>query len=102
MNVGPVITGVSPASGACGAVDLAITLTGAGFNNATQVTFLRNNAPDTTITTSLVSVSPDGAQATLSVSIATGALTGVRVVKITTPLGASTAVGTGANLFTVQ
>jgi YD repeat-containing protein len=102
VSVSPVITDVSPATGVRGATGLAVTLTGAGFSDATQVTFLRNNVTDTTITTSLVSVSPDGTQATLSLSIATGAVTGARVVKITTPMGASTVVGTGANVFTVQ
>ena len=102
VSFGPVITSVSPAAGALGAVGLAVTLTGAGFNDATQVTFLRNNVPDTTISTTLVSVSPDGTQATLQLSIASGALTGARVVEITTPSGASTVVGTGANIFTVQ
>jgi YD repeat-containing protein len=102
VGLGPVISGVSPAAGARGAAGLTVTLSGAGFTGATQVTFLRNNAADSTITNSLVSVSPDGTQATLSVSIASGAVTGDRVVQISTPSGASTVVGTGANVFTVQ
>jgi YD repeat-containing protein len=102
VGLGPVISGVSPATGARGASGLTVTLTGAGFTGATQVTFLRNNAADSNITNSLVSVSPDGTQATLSVSIASGAVTGDRVVQISTPSGASTVVGTGANVFTVQ
>ena len=102
VSLGPVITGVSPANGARGATGLTVTLTGAGFTGATQVTFLRNNAADTTVTNSLVSVSADGAQATLSLSIASGAITGDRVIQMTTPNGASTVVGTGANVFTVQ
>ena len=102
VSLGPVITGVSPANGARGATGLTVTLTGAGFTGATQVTFLRNNAADTTVTNSLVSVSADGAQATLSLSIASSAITGDRVIQMTTPNGASTVVGTGANVFTVQ
>jgi hypothetical protein len=102
VSLAPAVTGVSPASGARGATGLTVTLTGAGFTGATQVTFLRNNAADTTITNSLVSVSADGTQATLSLSIASGATTGDRVIQITTPNGASTVVGTGANVFTVQ
>ena len=93
---------MSPATGARGAAGLAVTLAGAGFNDATQVTFRRDNAPDATVTATLVSVSPDGTQATLSVSIASGAATGARVVTIMTPAGTSTVVGTGANVFTVQ
>jgi len=102
VNIGPVITAVSPATGARGATGLAVTLAGAGFTDATLVTFLKNNVADSTVTATLVSVSPDGTQATLSVSIASGATTGPRVVKITTPADASTVVGTGANVFTVQ
>ena len=102
VSLAPVVTSVSPATGARGATGLSVTLTGSGFTGATQVTFLRNNAADSTITNSLVSVSPDGTQATLSVSIAGGAVTGDRVVQISTPNGASTVVGTGANVFTVQ
>lgn len=102
VSLAPVITGVSPANGARGVTGLTVTLTGAGFTGATQVTFLRNNAADSTITNSLASVSADGTQATLSVSIAGGATTGDRVIQITTPNGASTGVGTGANVFTVQ
>jgi YD repeat-containing protein len=102
VSLAPAITAVSPAAGARGATGSTVTLTGAGFTDATQVTFLRNNAADSTITNSLVSVSPDGTQATLSLSIASGATTGDRVIQITTPNGASTVVGTGANVFTVQ
>ncbi|HMH50633.1 MAG TPA: IPT/TIG domain-containing protein [Candidatus Acidoferrum sp.] len=102
ISFGPVITGVSPAAGTRGVVGLAVTLTGAHFTDGTQVTFLRNNVPDTTITTSIVSISPDGTQATLGLSIASGAPTGDRVVGITTPAGTSTVVGTGTNVFTVQ
>jgi hypothetical protein len=102
VSLAPAITAVSPAAGARGATGLTVTLTGAGFTDATQVTFLRNNAADSNITNSLVSVSPDGTQATLSVSIASGAIVGDRVIQITIPNGASTVVGTGANVFTVQ
>ena len=96
------ITGVSPSAGARGAFNLTVTLTGAGFNDATQVTFLRNNVADTTISVVLTGVNPDGTQATLSIAIASGAVTGARVVDITTSAGTSTVVGTGANVFTVQ
>ena len=102
LGVGPVITGVSPSAGARGAFNLTVTLTGAGFNDATQVTFLRNNVADTTISVVLTGVNPDGTQATLSIAIASGAVTGARVVDITTSAGTSTVVGTGANVFTVQ
>jgi len=39
---------------------------------------------------------------TVELAIAPGATPGLRVVRITTPAGQSTAVGTGGTLFTVQ
>lgn len=101
VSLAPVITSVSPAAGVHGATNLTVTLTGV-FNDATQVTFVRNNAVDTLTTASIVSISPDGTQATLQVSIAAAAAIGDRVVRITTPAGTSTIVGTGSNVFTVQ
>ena len=97
----PVVTAVSPAAGAPGAT-ATLTLSGAGFIGATAVTFLRNNAADTTITVTSFSVNVDGTQATVDITIGAGASLGARVVQITTPGGSSTAAGTGGNLFTVQ
>jgi hypothetical protein len=102
VTLAPLITGVSPASGTHGTT-VSVTLTGVGFSDATAITFLRNNAPDSTISTSLVSVNAGGTQATLQVVLATSAPAGVRVVQITTPANTSTPMGTtGVNLFTVQ
>lgn len=97
----PVVTGVTPATGAPGTT-LTLTLTGAGFSGATSLTFLLNNASDGAITVAPLAVTPAGTQATADVTIAPGAALGPRVLQITTPAGSSTAVGTGANLFTVQ
>ncbi len=97
----PVVTAVSPPTGAPGATT-TLTLSGAGFTGATAVTFLTNNAADTTITVTSFSVNVDGTQATVDVTIDAGAPLGARVVQITTPGGSSTAAGTGGNLFTVQ
>lgn len=97
----PVVTAVSPATGAPGASG-TLTLSGAGFTGATAVTFLLNNAADTTITVTSVSVNVDGTQATVDITIDGGAPLGARVVQIATPGGSSTAAGTGGNLFTVQ
>jgi len=102
VTLAPLITGVSPASGTHGTT-VSVTLTGVGFSDATAITFLRNNAPDSTLSASLVSVNAGGTQATLQVVLATSAPTGVRVVQITTPANTSTPMGTtGVNLFTVQ
>jgi len=98
----PVITSVSPATGAPATPSLAVRVLGAGFDGATTVSFLRNNAADPNITVVTFSVSPDGTEVNLEIAIAAGAAVGARVIRITTPAGSSTAGGTGGNLFTVQ
>ena len=101
VAVAPVVTAVTPATGARGAT-FTLTLSGSGFGGATAVAFLRNNATDPAITVSNLVVSADGTQATVDIAIDASAPLGARVVRITTPGGSSTAVGTGGNLFTVQ
>jgi YD repeat-containing protein len=101
VSVAPVVTGVAPATGDRGAA-LPVTLTGVGLTDATSVEVLQNNAPDSAITVTNLSVSADGTQATVDLAIGAGATVGPRVVRITTPAGSSTAAGTGGNLFTVQ
>lgn len=98
----PVITSVTPSSGARGVAGLSVMLTGDGFTGATSVSFQLNGSNDANLSVTDLAVSPDGTQATFTLAIASGALPGPRVVRITTPSGASTAVGTGSNLFTVQ
>jgi YD repeat-containing protein len=102
VTLGPLVTGVAPATGTRGTT-VSVTLTGVGFSDATAVTFLRNNVSDSTISASLVSVSAGGTQATLQVILAMNAPIGVRVVQVTAPANTSTPMGTtGMNLFTVQ
>jgi YD repeat-containing protein len=102
VSVGPIITGVSPAVVANGATAISVTLTGSAFQDATQVTFLRNNAPDTSVAASLVNVSADGTQAIVSVSVVPNSTLGARVMQITTASGTSTPLGIGMNVLTVQ
>jgi hypothetical protein len=66
------------------------------------VQVLRNNAADPALTVTGVTVSADGTQATVDITIDAAAAAGSRVVRITTPAGSSTVAGTGGNLFTVQ
>lgn len=98
----PAVTIVSPATGAPATPSLAVRLLGAGLGDATAVSFLRNNAPDPDISVVTFSVSPDGTELDVEIAIAVGAPLGARVVRITTPTGASPADGTGGNLFTVR
>jgi hypothetical protein len=49
-----------------------------------------------------LTASPDGTQATATISIGASAALGGRVMRITTLDGTSTAAGTGGNIFVVQ
>lgn len=98
----PVIIAVSPSTGLRGVAELSVLVTGAGLTGASSVSFQLNGSNDANLSTSNLTVSPDGTEAALILSIAVGATPGARVVRITTPAGASTAVGTGGNLFVVQ
>ncbi len=102
ISVAPVITALSPSSGARGATNLTVTLTGSGFTGASGLNFLLSNVADTNITVSSLIPSGGGTQATAVISIASGAAVGGRVVQILTPSGNSTKAAIGGNVFTVQ
>lgn len=102
VTLQPLITSVTPSSGLQGAAGLSGLLQGAGFTNATDVSFQLNGSDDPNLSVTNLSVSPDGAEATLSLSIASGAVLGPRVVRISAPTGISTAAGLGGNVFTVE
>jgi len=102
VTLQPVITSVTPSSGARGVAGLSVLLAGAGITGATSVSFQLNGSNDANLSLTDLAVSPDGTQATFTLAIASGAVPGPRVVRITTPGGTSTASGTGSNLFTVQ
>ena len=98
----PVVTAVSPAAASRGASDLSVTISGAGFSEATSLSFLLKNATDSDITVTNLASNADGTQVTAVISIAASALIGPRVVQVVTPSGISTAAGTGGDLFSVQ
>ena len=102
VTLQPVITSVTPSSAARGVAGLSVLLTGAGITGATSVSFEFNGSHDANLSVTDLAVSPDGTQATCTLAIASGAVPGPRVVRITTPGGTSTASGTGGNLITVQ
>ncbi|MGH7341147.1 MAG: RHS repeat domain-containing protein, partial [Candidatus Rokuibacteriota bacterium] len=85
----PVITSVSPATGPPGTPSLAVRLLGAGFDGATVVSFLRNNASDASITVVTFTVIADGTEINAEIAIAPGAALGPRVIRITTPAAMS-------------
>lgn len=96
----PVVLGIIPASGRVGSA-VSVTVTGTAFTGATSLTFERNGSLDSSLTTSNLAVSPDGTTATATATIASGATTGPRVVRIAVPGATSTAAGVGSNVFTV-
>lgn len=102
IAIEPIITSVTPSTGSRGVTGLSVVLVGAGFTGANSVSFQLNGSNDPNLTVADLTVSPDGTQTTFTLAIASGAATGPRVVRITTPAGISTTAGTGGNLFTVQ
>lgn len=102
VTLQPVITSVTPSSGTRGVAGLSVLLAGTGMTDATSVSFQLNESDDANLSVTGLAVNPDGTQATFTLAIASGAVPGPRVVRITTPGGTSTAFGTGGNLFTVQ
>src|SRR3990167_10902011 len=66
----PVITALTPASGAAGTLSLVLTLTGAGFTGATVVDVFLANALDPAITVSALAVDGTGTTATVELAIA--------------------------------
>lgn len=102
VNVGPVITSVSPATGVRGQTAIALRIEGAELANASALTFRLNNAADPTITVIDFVIDPDAGGADVTIAIAPGAPLGSRVIQVVTPTAASTPIGTTGNRFTVQ
>jgi hypothetical protein len=99
---GPAILTVAPATGPVGGTNLAVTLTGANFQGATAVRFLRNGSVDTTLTATGVTPAGNGTSLTCTLAIGGSAPTGARVVQVVSPQGTSTVFDLGTNRFTVS
>ena len=102
VSRGPVVTAVSPNTGAQGSSNLPVSLSGANCQGASAIRFLRNGATDSSLTASTVSASGDGTSVNFSLTIGGSAGTGPRVVQVVTPQGTSTNFDLGTNGFTVQ
>jgi RHS repeat-associated protein len=100
LIAGPAITSLSPTNGVQGET-LTLAVTGTNLSGAIALGFLKDGAADPDITASGITVDSAGATLTASVTIASGATRGSRVVTVTTPGGTSSSTGTGANTFTV-
>ena len=101
LRVAPVVTGVTPPSGARGET-VRVTLTGAGLEGVTHVEILAGNTVDPALTTTELTLAGGGHEATLDVHIAADAGVGPRVVRVVTPTATSGATALGDNLFTVR
>ena len=102
VSLAPLITSVAPAAATHGSANLTLTMTGSGLAGAIGLELLLNQVPDTAITIANLTAMPDGAQVTAQISIPATVVLGARVVRIHTSAGATTAGGTGGNVFTVQ
>ncbi len=97
----PLITAVTPASVARGATNLGLVLTGKGLANPTALAFLLNGVADTAITSTGLTATPDGTQASVTISVASTAAIAGRVLQMTAGGASSTPAGTGANVLQV-
>ena len=102
VSLEPLITSVSPAAATRGSANLTLTMTGSGLAGALGLDLLLNQVADTAITVTNLIATADGTQVTAQISITATAVPGPRVVRIRAAAGATTAVGIGGNVFTVQ
>ena len=97
---GPVITVVSPGTGAQGTT-VHLILTGLNFSGATQLVFVLDGHPDTALTVGSLNVNGAGDELTADVTIALAATPGPRVIVVKTTSRNSTAANIGNNVFEV-
>ena len=81
---------------------MSVTISGGNFHRASAVPLLKDGLPDTTVTWSGVTVSPDGTSVTATLTISSAATTGARVLQVVSSHGRSSNLNLGANVFTVQ
>jgi len=101
VSLAPVITAVAPIDAPAGTTGLELTIIGSGFTDATAVSFHRNGVRDPDMTATNLVVNAEGTEAIVDVSVAPDAAPGLRVVRVTTPVGISTAASTNGNLFSI-
>jgi YD repeat-containing protein len=98
---GPAIGAVVPSAGVVGATGLPVTVTGANFQGATAIRFMRNGNADATLTAASLVPAGEGSSLAFTLTIGGSAALGPRVVQVITPQGTSSAFDIGTNLFTV-
>lgn len=98
----PALLSTAPAWAAPGATNVPLTLIGSALGGATSVEFfLNDDAPDSSVTSTNLSVGADGVNLSASVSINSNAAPGLRTVAVTTPAGRSTTASSQGNRFFV-
>lgn len=102
VTTGPAISSISPGSIARGAT-VTLTINGANLAGASALRFINSSgAIDAAITASSLTVNADGTQLTATVTVSSGAATGIRVVVVTATAGTTRAVTAGPNTMTIQ
>lgn len=101
LRLAPVILAVSPSAVSRGDT-LRLTLTGAGFENATRLEFWTAAGSDAAIATTDLAISADGREATADIAVSHDAAAGPRVVRIFTPVGLSGQAVPGENIVIIR
>jgi YD repeat-containing protein len=101
-TTGPAISSISPSSIARGAT-VTLTINGANLTGASAVRFSNSSgAVDSAISATNLTVNGSGTQLTATVTVASTAAIGMRVVIITATTGTTLPVAAGANTITIQ
>jgi YD repeat-containing protein len=102
-TTGPVTRSISPATFTHGAA-VPITITGQNLGGVSRILFLpaSTGAPDTTITITNISTSPDGQTLTFTATSTAGTIVGTDVIQVTTPNGSTPVTNLGNNVMQIQ
>jgi len=84
----PTILSVTPASGTAGTT-VSLALVGSDLGGASKIEFYLNGTPDPNITATTLQATPQGDGLTAAVTLAPGAVAGLRTVVVITPGGPS-------------
>jgi hypothetical protein len=101
VATGPVIQRLSPNGNLVG-TSTPFVLTGLNLAGVTGLVFLRDGVSDATITVGSLAVDGAGTQVTTTLTVATDAAAGPRIVVVRTLSGDSIPIDTGVNIFTVS
>jgi hypothetical protein len=101
VTAAPVVTAVIPAVGQIGG-SAGVEIRGVNLQDASAVRVLRDGQPDPAVTAGAVSAAADGSGVTCTMTAASTAVAGARVLQVVTPHGPSSSANIGTNVFTVS